>query len=101
MSVGMDGDVCVEAQPNNYGVVYVYNQHIKCSTCKRGQTTCIHVQYVHSLLQFENQSVELHPALNIMSALLSCEKSALGSSPTVFEVPDDSKHIFTVTRTSL
>lgn len=102
MSVGIDGDVCVEAELNNFGVVYIYNQHIKCSTCKKGQA-CLHVQRILSLLQSEDGIGELHPALQLLSDQLSTEKSVparssslmcLSNTPIPFEVPNDRKHVF-------
>ena len=102
LSVGIDGDVCIEAELNNFGVVYVFNQCIKCSTCKKGQA-CLHVQHILSLLKSAEDGInELHPVLQLLSDQLSTEKSVptcssslmcLSNTPIPFEVPSHLKHV--------
>ena len=103
VSVGIDGDVCIEAELNNFGVVYIFNQCIKCSTCKKGQA-CLHVQHILSLLKSAEDGInELHPVLQLLSDQLSTEKSVptcssslmcLSNTPIPFEVPSHLKHVF-------
>ena len=100
--VGDCGDVCVEGDEDNYGVVYVNSGHICCSTCKYGRHSCCHVSYVSTMIN-EPNSEDLHPALQKLCSLISdlernskpvYKPTCLSSSRIPFDVPASVQPVF-------